>query len=63
MRDPKRIKPFIESLQLLWGTYPDWRFGQLVENIEGHLKSFRDDSFYAEEEEWADAMNALLGED
>lgn len=33
MRDPKRIKPFLNKLQKEWEKFPDLRFGQLVENI------------------------------
>jgi hypothetical protein len=33
MRDPKRIEPFLEQLKELWLQVPDWRFGQLVENV------------------------------
>ncbi len=30
MRDPKRIRPFLEELEKLWTENPDYRFGQLV---------------------------------
>jgi uncharacterized protein YihD (DUF1040 family) len=30
MRDPKRIKPFIETIEKLWAENPDFRFGQLI---------------------------------
>lgn len=33
MRDPNRIKPFLEEIEKLWAKNPDWRFGQLVKNI------------------------------
>ena len=33
MRDPNRIKPFLEKIEKLWSENPDWRFGQLVINI------------------------------
>ena len=34
MRDPNRIYKFCNELAKYWITYcPDWRFGQLVENI------------------------------
>lgn len=33
MRDPKRIKPFIEKLEKLWLENPDFRFGQLIMSI------------------------------
>ena len=33
MRDPRRIKPILESLELLWRRNPDYRFGQLIQNL------------------------------
>ena len=33
MRDPKRIRPFLEKLAEGWERYPDLRFGQLVMDI------------------------------
>lgn len=34
MRDPKRIREFCNQLAEIWETQcPDWRFGQLVENV------------------------------
>lgn len=30
MRDPNRIKPFLEKFEELWNLSPDKRFGQLV---------------------------------
>ena len=33
MRDPNRIKPFLEEIEKLWFENPDWRFGQLVINV------------------------------
>lgn len=34
MRDPKRIRKFCNQLSDLWeANCPDWRFGQLVENV------------------------------
>lgn len=31
MRDPRRIKPMLKSLELLWKKHPDLRLGQLIE--------------------------------
>jgi hypothetical protein len=34
MRDPKRIKPFMEKIADIWEeNCPDWRFGQLISNV------------------------------
>ncbi len=32
MRDPNRIRPFLEKVAEYWEQYPDLRFGQLVLN-------------------------------
>ena len=33
MRDPNRIDDFLAKLGECWKQVPDWRFGQLVENV------------------------------
>lgn len=35
MRDPKRIFDIVHSIERLWRLVPDWRFGQLLENVIG----------------------------
>ena len=32
MRDPKRIDPFLKTIEKIWKENPDLRFGQLIEN-------------------------------
>lgn len=32
MRDPRRIRPFLDKIAKYWETYPDLRFGQLIDN-------------------------------
>jgi len=54
MRDVKRIKPFMNELEIIWKTKcPDWRFGQLISNA---LNTSDIDPFFLEE----DAMLKLL---
>lgn len=48
MRDKKRIKSFLEELQNIWEQVPDWRFFQLVCNIQRGLGS---DGFYLEDDD------------
>lgn len=43
MRDIKRIKPFLDRLEIVWNKVPDWRFGQLMVNV---LNSLPYDPFY-----------------
>ena len=53
MRDPKRIWPFLTTLAELWELYPDYRFMQLVCNIQRQIGS---DGFYIED----DKMQEIL---
>lgn len=47
MRDPKRIRAFCNRLADIWESQcPDWRFGQLINNVFGS-----NDHFYTEEED------------
>lgn len=47
MRNPDRIKPFCDKLAEIWEKEcPDWRFGQLICNIQS---VFQNDLFYVEE--------------
>ena len=48
MRNPNRIKPFLEILEKAWLQVPDWRFGQLMVNFLSELP--RDPFFYEDEE-------------
>lgn len=67
MRDPNRLYNFYDELRTYHMTYfPDWRFGQLVINLEKWLKDKKkiNDIFYIEEnamlrfiEEFVDDMN------
>ena len=48
MRDPKRIRPFLEKIAEAWEKYPDLRFGQLVLNTVNNkalLYNIEDDIF------------------
>ena len=50
MRDPSRIYIFLNKLSLLWATQvPEWRFGQLMENVFSMIRSEGKDPFYLEE--------------
>lgn len=43
MRDQKRIDKFCETLKVYWHMVPDWRFMQLVCNLQAQIGS---DGFY-----------------
>lgn len=48
MRSPSRIKIFCERLTAVWQRFPDWRFGQLVENV---FQDLQQDPFFIEDKE------------
>jgi uncharacterized protein YihD (DUF1040 family) len=48
MRDPNRINTILTLLQQGWAKVPDWRFGQLIENIKRYIVV--DDLFYVEDD-------------
>lgn len=48
MRDPKRISQMMNLIQRGWETVPDWRFGQLIENLSRYIGV--DDLFYIEDD-------------
>lgn len=64
MRDPNRIKSFCDYLATVWKTYfPDWRFGQLLENIVDWVYAHSNVSpFYLEESDWIDLINGFVRE-
>lgn len=50
MRNPDRIPPILDLLALAWQKVPDWRLGQLFENIKRY--SGKNDLFYVEDKEF-----------
>ena len=58
MRDPKRITPLLIELEKQWERFPDWRFGQLIENI----KRFYDinDLFYIEDDKMLELIKNFM---
>ena len=48
MRDPKRIPEFLAVIQECWENVPDWRFGQLIENLKRYIGYT--DLFYLEDD-------------
>ena len=58
MRDPNRIKPFLEEIEKLWSKNPDWRFGQLVINVT-RTGVVNTEIYNMEEEEFLKKMEKL----
>lgn len=48
MRDRSRIDDFCNELAMYWKKVPDWRFGQLIQNVYGTADK---DIFFMEEDE------------
>ena len=48
MRNPNRIPEILAMLQQGWEKVPDWRFGQLIENLRIYIGV--DDLFYIEDD-------------
>lgn len=58
MRDPNRIKPFLNKFAELWEKYPDLRFGQLISLITSEIKM--PNLLLAEEEQWQEAIERVI---
>ena len=61
MRDIDRIDKFLEEIGKIWKDFPDWRFGQLIENLrrfkgskedKGFETFFSSDLFHLEEKDF-----------
>ena len=48
MRDPNRIPKVLAILQQGWEKVPDWRLGQLIENLKRYIGV--NDLFYIEDD-------------
>lgn len=62
MRDKNRIKPFLEYLEKCWEKYPDWRFMQLVCNVQ---RAIGQDGFYIEDDKMLEVFKQyfVMGEE
>lgn len=49
MRDPNRIPRILDLLEKAWKEVPDWRLGQLVENIARDIGW--NDAYYMEDDD------------
>lgn len=58
MRNPDRIKPFLETIGKCWTEVPDWRFGQLIENIKRQLQI--PDLFFIEDDKLEEKLKELF---
>lgn len=58
MRDPKRIKPLLMEIEKQWENFPDWRFGQLIENIKRFYGV--DDLFFIEDDKMLELIKDFM---
>ena len=49
MRDPARIKPFLNKLEKYWLEHPDLRLGQVISNTKFFCKT-KTELFYVEDD-------------
>lgn len=56
MRDPNRIHEVITAVEALWNKYPDWRFMQLMNNLQ---RIYGNDMFYIEDDRFKDLIELL----
>lgn len=59
MRDVSRIPRIISVLEDIWRRVPQWRLGQLIENIKAF--SGKDDLFYIEDDEMENILKEIFG--
>ena len=59
MRDINRIDEVTKILAVLWKRVPDWRLGQLLNNLQRYENN---DLFYYEDRKLLDAIEDMLTE-
>lgn len=60
-RDINRIDPFLEEVGKVWKEKcPNWRFGQIMSNIQRVMKTHDTDIFYMEEDELLEYMKEFF---
>lgn len=59
MRNPARIDIVLKALGMLWKKVPDWRFGQLICNLQ-RIKG--NDLFYIEDDDFMDFIDEVRKE-
>jgi len=61
MRNPERLDTFYDELKEIHKKYfPDWRFGQFIENIRRMTRA--NDLFYYEEDSFLELVKSFIME-
>ena len=58
MRDPNRIPRVLALLEKVWDEVPDWRLGQLIENIARDFGWI--DAYYMEDDDLEKKLNEKI---
>ena len=59
MRNPERLDTFYDELKKIHKEYfPDWRFGQFIENIRRMTRA--NDLFYYEEDSFLELVKSFI---
>ncbi len=64
MRKPERLNDFYAALTAIHQkSFPDWRFGQLIENFLGwYYNKYKSDCFYLEEDKMIERIYVYANE-
>ena len=60
MRDIERIERITDKLRIYWMKVPDWRFGQLIENVKRYSRY--EDLFYVEDDQFEQILDGFFYE-
>lgn len=60
MRKPDRIPIVLDKLKEVWELVPDWRFMQLMCNLQ---RLYGSDMFYVEDDKLIEVLNNMLLEE
>lgn len=63
MRDPNRIKPFLDELEKSWKLNPDLRFGQLIYSLNHSIRPNDGDTFNIEDNEYLEYIKEAIKND
>lgn len=62
MRNEARIDEICDMLKRVWHFVPDWRLGQLIENLAKESNPKIEDAFYIEDDAIKNTMKIWLKE-
>lgn len=56
MRNADRIPEVLNQLEKIWKLFPDWRFMQLINNIQ---RAYGNDMFYVEDDKLIELLKEM----